>query len=394
MVGPLVGPPPTDAMPFGQGIGMYLAKIRIVRYVLRNGKRVRRGTRAAVKKVEYSRKFYAIFQRKGRRIKVPLSANRKEAASMMRELQRNLWRVRLGIDDPFAAHYSTSIDIHVSDYVADVASRGRSPRHLKGIKRHLGKVIKQQRILLLSDLTLVAIDSFLQSLAKKGRSARTRNSYRQAVVGFANWLTKKGRLPSNPLLNATVAEGRKVRIRRALAVEELRSLVRLTEERQPERALLYRIAIGTGLRRAEIKALRVCHLKLDGDTPSVHLPSDYTKNRQDAMVPLVLWLAEAVRRFVANKKPTDAVVKVPLHINRCFRSDLKKAGIAYVDDSGRIADFHSLRKCCSTLLTMQGVHPRIVQQILRHSTIDLTMNTYTDASLLPLSDAVAKIPRL
>jgi hypothetical protein len=56
--------------------------------------------------------------------------------------------------------------------------------------------------------------------------------------------------------------------------------------------------------------------------------------------------------------------------------------------------FPRLRKCCSTLLTMQGVHPRIVQQILQHSTIDLTMNTYTDATLLPLGDAVAKIPDL
>jgi integrase len=38
--------------------------------------------------------------------------------------------------------------------------------------------------------------------------------------------------------------------------------------------------------------------------------------------------------------------------------------------------FHDLRHSCASLLVAQGVHPRLVMEILGHSTIILTMNTY------------------
>jgi integrase len=36
-----------------------------------------------------------------------------------------------------------------------------------------------------------------------------------------------------------------------------------------------------------------------------------------------------------------------------------------------------LRHSCASLLLAQGVHPRVVMEILGHSTIALTMNTYS-----------------
>ncbi len=39
--------------------------------------------------------------------------------------------------------------------------------------------------------------------------------------------------------------------------------------------------------------------------------------------------------------------------------------------------FHDLRHSCATLLLAQGVSPRVVMEILGHSQISLTMNTYT-----------------
>jgi integrase len=39
--------------------------------------------------------------------------------------------------------------------------------------------------------------------------------------------------------------------------------------------------------------------------------------------------------------------------------------------------FHDLRHSCATLLLVQGVSPRVVMEILGHSQISLTMNTYT-----------------
>jgi integrase len=39
--------------------------------------------------------------------------------------------------------------------------------------------------------------------------------------------------------------------------------------------------------------------------------------------------------------------------------------------------FHDLRHSCATLLLAQGVSPRVVMEVLGHSQISLTMNTYT-----------------
>jgi len=61
-------------------------------------------------------------------------------------------------------------------------------------------------------------------------------------------------------------------------------------------------------------------------------------------------------------------------------------------DAGREADFHSLRHTCGSLLAAAGVHPKMAQSIMRHSTIDLTMSRYThtfrgqDAAIAALPD--------
>ena len=39
--------------------------------------------------------------------------------------------------------------------------------------------------------------------------------------------------------------------------------------------------------------------------------------------------------------------------------------------------FHDLRHTCATLLLAQDVHPRVVMEILGHSQISLTMDTYS-----------------
>ena len=38
--------------------------------------------------------------------------------------------------------------------------------------------------------------------------------------------------------------------------------------------------------------------------------------------------------------------------------------------------FHDLRHTCATLLLAQGVHPRLIMEILGHSQIAITMNLY------------------
>jgi hypothetical protein len=76
-----------------------------------------------------------------------------------------------------------------------------------------------------------------------------------------------------------------------------------------------------------------------------------------------------------------------------FKEDLDVAGIPYVDTRGEYADFHALRKTFGTMLTVSGVGERTVIELMRHSDMRLTAKTYTDANMLPISDAMASLMR-
>ena len=38
---------------------------------------------------------------------------------------------------------------------------------------------------------------------------------------------------------------------------------------------------------------------------------------------------------------------------------------------------HDLRHTCTTLLLSKGVHPKLVQELLGHATISITLDTYS-----------------
>ncbi len=47
---------------------------------------------------------------------------------------------------------------------------------------------------------------------------------------------------------------------------------------------------------------------------------------------------------------------------------------------GRVPEetrFHDLRHTCATLLLGKSVHPKIVQELLGHATISITLDTYS-----------------
>jgi integrase len=56
--------------------------------------------------------------------------------------------------------------------------------------------------------------------------------------------------------------------------------------------------------------------------------------------------------------------------------------------------FHDLRHSCATLLLAQGVSPRVVMEILGHSQIALTMNTYTHVLPELKRDAAERMDRV
>ena len=85
---------------------------------------------------------------------------------------------------------------------------------------------------------------------------------------------------------------------------------------------------------------------------------------------------------------------IPKAFCKILNRDLKAAGIPKRDDRGRTVDVHALRHTFGTMLSKAGVSPRVAQAAMRHSSIDLTMNVYTDPRLLDVQGAVESLPHI
>jgi len=85
---------------------------------------------------------------------------------------------------------------------------------------------------------------------------------------------------------------------------------------------------------------------------------------------------------------------VPAGLVRILDRDLQRAGIPKRDERGRTVDVHAMRHTFGTLLSKGGVTPRTAQAAMRHSDVNLTMNTYTDPKLLDVAGAMEALPAL
>ncbi len=84
-----------------------------------------------------------------------------------------------------------------------------------------------------------------------------------------------------------------------------------------------------------------------------------------------------MERLAGPARETDPVFRVPSKIAEIVRKDAAYAGLTpQRSATTRRVDFHALRKSCARILIELNVHPKIIQQILRHSDIRLTMDLY------------------
>ena len=220
-------------------------------------------------------------------------------------------------------------------------------------------------------------------------------------------------------IEAAVERGRQALRTRPDVVAEL-------ERRGKERAMIYKSLVLTGLRKGELASLVVGNLELTGATPYIVLNAADEKAGRGAEIPvradlvadLQDWishlLAEARERARVEGRAVPATLaaetplfNVPAGLVRILDRDLVAAGIARLvtdedgrqridkrDDRGRTIDVHGLRHTFGTHLSKGGVAPRTAQAAMRHGSLDLTMNTYTDPKLLDVAGALEALPNL
>lgn len=176
------------------------------------------------------------------------------------------------------------------------------------------------------------------------------------------------------------------------------------DRRGRERALVYRTLVLTGLRRGELASLTIESIILDEASPYAILAAGDEKNRKGSEIPLRADLVAELRHWIADKRKSfsgrsdefgqQPLFSVPTSLLKALNRDLAAAGIQKTDSRGRTVDVHAMRMTLATMLNKAGVAPRTAQEIMRHSDIRLTMETYTDAKLLNVSGALDSLPSM
>lgn len=179
-----------------------------------------------------------------------------------------------------------------------------------------------------------------------------------------------------------------------LCMEQVQKLLRsLGNDR--DRAL-FTLAVTTGLRRGEMLALRWEDIDLDAQVLRVKRSLSETKKgtterglsfghpktvkgkRSISLTPNAVSLLGTYRNSSDAATPEDLVFPNPdgapmrpRSLTQHFKRLSKRAGLPST------VRLHDLRHTAATLLLSKGIHPKIVQEILGHSTISITLDTYS-----------------
>jgi len=280
----------------------------------------------------------------------------------------------------------------IREWLGDLRAKGTGSHHVSLMEKRLGVLIRGCDWQRVRD---IRPDSFIQwrSSQCSNKAAKTLNDYLGAVRALLNWLVRTGRLPANPLAGVQDVEtrGREVRNRRAFGHDEF---LRLLSVSGPVRSVVYATAYYTGLRRSELASLTWGDFNLAADIPTFTIHAKHAKNRTTVTLPLHPHLKEMLlehHKACGSPATSENAFAVPQRLY-AFHQDLKAAGIAKQDASGRILDFHSLRHSCATRLASLDVPLPVSMRLMRHSDPKLTAKAYVDAAAIPMAQFVAKLP--
>jgi len=315
---------------------------------------------------------------------------RKEAQEKLTEALANLQR---GL--PLAPNEKQTVGEFIQHWLETVAKGQLRPNTYESycqvfrirILPHIGGVR-------LTKLTPQHISGMYAKLQESGLSARSAQ-YAHAVLHKAlNQAVRWNLIPRNPadLVDAPKPKRKELDI---LSPEQAEALIQAAKGERLE--ALFVLAITTGLRKGELLGLK--WQDVDWNEGKLHVRRALTsvkggfleqppKNGKGRTVVLTKLALNALHKHRAKQLEerlqageywhgSDYVfaseVGRPLQpktVFAKFKHLLKKAGLPDIR-------FHDLRHTAATLLLRQGVHPKVVQEMLGHSSIQMTMDVYS-----------------
>jgi integrase len=169
---------------------------------------------------------------------------------------------------------------------------------------------------------------------------------------------------------------------------------------------LFVLAVACGLRQGELLGLQIGDIQWDTGSLHVRHALQYLRRRGSVLsspktstgyrtVKVPASALAILRRHVEAEGREEGYVFLsraetpiqPRPINDVFHALVRKAGVSRIR-------FHDLRHLCATLHLKNGTHPSVVAQLLGHSTITLTLNTYSHVMPAMQDDAAERMDKL
>jgi integrase len=273
--------------------------------------------------------------------------------------------------------------VHIKPAIGTVPLRTLSPRHVQQLYAH-------------------SLDA--------GSSATTVNHVHTVLHTALQYALRMDYIRRNVAALCTPPRKVAQAVRTLTAVEARRLLDAASGDRLE--AVFY-LALFTGMRQGELLALRWDDIDLELSTAGIRgsvrringelrvgQPKTKRSRRQVALAgPAVEALrrhkaAQAAERLAAGSTWQDVGLVFcdasggPLDaqqvVRRHFRPLLRRAELPQIK-------FHALRHSAATLLLGLGVHPVIVQEMLGHSAVSVTMDIYSHATPILQRDAAAAL---
>ncbi|MHC4402075.1 MAG: tyrosine-type recombinase/integrase, partial [Planctomycetota bacterium] len=345
--------------------------------------------------------------------------DREATEALAAKIRKREERRQSGLVDRYEAHHKRPLAEHLTDFETALALKAESKR-VNLVMTHVRNVLLSTEFKLrvdykwktvagcgfrkIPDVEAFPVERVLIDIRNAGVSIATRNNHLRSVKQFWKWLVEDRRTCDNPFshLKEQNVDTDRRRERRELSSEEVQRLLevaansptvvrRLTGD---DRFVIYYLALGSGLRAAEIGSLKPESFDLDSEIPIVVVEPEVSKHRKRDEQPLQPDLVAILRDYLQGKPAGELLW--PSSWNRraaeMLRSDLKVAGIPYIDDAGRYADFHAQRH---TYITVVGrnLPPKMAQLLARHRDYKTT-ERYTHLELHDTGAAAAQLPPL
>jgi integrase len=288
---------------------------------------------------------------------------------------------------------SDFLDLWLSDCVKDTVRAGTFERYKGIVNTHISPALGRLR---LKALTPAHVQGFYRGRLDSGLSPATVQKIHVVLHKALSQAVKWSLVPRN--VTEAVSAPRPVpKEMRPLSAKEARGLLEAAAGDSLE--ALWVLAVHTGMRQGELLALKWTDVDLEAGKVSVRR----TLTRERGHYSLGEPKTKRSRRTV--KLTGAATDTLKGHLSRQMADidrlgDLyKDQGLVFATGSGaplnpsnvrnrnlrrllRKAElpairFHDLRHTCATLLLSRNVHPKIVQEMLGHSTVAITLDTYS-----------------